>query len=52
VANDSDFAAALEPAKQALAHGNKIDAIRLARQATGMSLPEAQELIALWEKKK
>jgi len=51
VANDSDFAAALEPAKQALAHGNKIDAIRLARQATAMSLGEAQELIALWEKK-
>jgi len=51
VASDPRFASGLEKAKQELMLGNKIDAIRLARQATGLGLKEAQELIASWEKK-
>jgi hypothetical protein len=50
VANDSKFASGLEQAKQALARGNKLEAIRLARQVTGINLGEAKELIASWEK--
>jgi hypothetical protein len=51
VASASKVAASLEPAKQALARGNKIDAIRMARQVTGMGLREAQDLVASWERK-
>jgi len=50
LANDSRFAAGLEQARQALASGNRIDAIRLARQVTGMGLREAHDLIDSWNR--
>jgi hypothetical protein len=51
VVNDTRFAGDLQRAKVELELGNRIAAIRLAREATGMSLREAQDLVAQWERK-
>jgi hypothetical protein len=51
VISDARFAGDLERAKLELALGNRTNAIRLARESTGMSLREAQDLMDLWEKK-
>ncbi|MGO9828555.1 MAG: hypothetical protein ACLPJH_00325 [Myxococcaceae bacterium] len=50
-ASDAKAAAGLEAAKRALAQGKRAEAVRLARESTGLGLREAQDLVARWERK-
>jgi hypothetical protein len=48
--SNPEYAWGFETAKQELARGNRRGAIRLVRETSSMSVPEAEELVAFWGK--